>query len=110
MDNSSKILAVASFVSNPKDSDAEFAVVVRDDWQGKGLGRALLEYLILIARNKEIESMSGFVLAENTHMLSLGRKMGFALSRVTGESYYKLEIELKSINIPDKEKKETSTV
>jgi len=91
-----KMLAVARFISKPGQSDTEFAVVVRDLWQGKGVGRVLLENLILFARDKKIESMSGFVLAENIYMLSLARKLGFQLSRVPGEDQYFLKIDLKS--------------
>lgn len=98
-DSKEKILAVARFMSKPNQPDAEFAVVVRDDWQGKGIGRALLENLINIARDKKIESMSGYVLAENTHMLSLGRQLGFSLSKIPGEDQYVLKIDLNLISI-----------
>ena len=91
-----KMLAVARFISRPVQSDTEFAVVVRDAWQGKGVGRVLLENLIVFARDRKIESMSGFVMVENIHMLSLARKLGFHLSKVPGEDLYFLKINLKS--------------
>ncbi|MGD9159590.1 MAG: GNAT family N-acetyltransferase [Desulfobacteraceae bacterium] len=83
-----RMLAVARFFSKPNQPDTEFAVVVRDEWQGKGVGRVLLENLIVFARDKKIESMSGFVLTENIHMLSLARKLGFQLSKIPGEDQY----------------------
>ena len=95
----SKILAVARFISRPKKADAEFAVVCRDEWQGRGIGRALLENLILFAKEKQIESMSGYVLAENIHMLSLARSLGFCLSKIPGEDQYFLKIEMGSEKI-----------
>ncbi len=91
-----KLLAVARFVSKPDQSDAEFAVVVRDEWQGKGVGRVLLENLIVFALDKKIESMSGSVLAENYNMLSLAHKLGFHLSKIPDENQYFLKIDLKS--------------
>ena len=91
-----KILAVARFISKPDQSDTEFAVVVRDEWQGKGVGRVLLENLIVIARDRKVGSMSGFVLTENIHMLSLVRKLGFHISKVPGEDQYFVKIDLKS--------------
>ncbi len=91
-----KILAVARFISKPGQPDTEFAVVVRDEWQGKGVGRVLLENLIIFAIDKKIECMSGFVLAENIYMLSLARKLGFHLSKIPGEDQYFVKIDLKS--------------
>ena len=91
-----KILAVARFISRPDQADTEFAVVVRDEWQGKGVGRVLLENLILIAGERRIESMSGYVLSENIHMLSLARTLGFHLSKIPGENQYFLKIDLRS--------------
>ena len=95
-DTKEKILAVARFISKPDQSDAEFAVVVRDEWQGKGVGRVLLENLIMIAKEKKIERMSGYVLAENTHMLSLASQLGFSLSRIPEENLYFLKADLNS--------------
>ncbi len=50
-----------------------------DPWQGNGVGVALMEHLIGIARERGVESIWGLVLAENTHMLALARKLGFAI-------------------------------
>lgn len=91
-----KMLAVARFISKPGQSDTEFAVVVRDVWQGRGVGRVLLENLVVFARDRKIESMSGYVLAENIHMLSLARKLGFELSKMPGKDQYFVKIDLKS--------------
>ena len=91
-----KMLAVARFCSKPGQSDTEFAVVVRDVWQGRGVGRALLENLIVFARDRNVESMSGYILSENIHMLSLVRKLGFQLSKIPGEDQYFVKMDLKS--------------
>ena len=91
-----RMLAVARFISRPGQPDTEFAVVVRDEWQGKGVGRVLLENLIVFARDKKIESMNGYVLSENIHMLSLMRKLGFQLSKIPCEDQYFVKIDLKS--------------
>lgn len=91
-----KMLAVARFISKPDQADTEFAVVVRDVWQGRGVGRVLLENLIVFARDRKIESMSGYVLSGNIHMLSLARKLGYQLSKMPGEDQYFVKIDLKS--------------
>ncbi len=90
------ILAAARFMSKSGQSDAEFAVVCRDVWQGRGVGRVLLENLILFAKERRIESMCGYVLAENIHMLSLARRLGFCLTKIPCEEQYFLKIDLKS--------------
>jgi acetyltransferase len=96
-DSKERILAVARFISIPNQSDAEFAVVVGDEWQGKGIGRVLLENLISYAMERKIKILSGYVLAENIYMLSLGRQLGFSLTRIRCEDQYFLKMDLESM-------------
>jgi acetyltransferase len=56
--------------------------VIADAWQGRGIGRRLLEKLIAVARNRGIGRIYGDVLATNAGMLALARQLGFNLSRV----------------------------
>ena len=72
-------VAVARYVANPDGESCEFALVVADDWQGRGLGRRLMEQLIAVARARGLRSMLGHVLAENRGMLALARKLGFVI-------------------------------
>ena len=53
---------------------------------------------VTIAKERDIESIWGLVLAENTHMLALARKLGFSISRIPEENQYELKIELRSID------------
>ena len=73
-------IAVARYVTNPDGKSCEFALVVADAWQGKGLGRRMMETIIEVARSRGLEVMIGHVLAANQPMLSLCAKLGFALS------------------------------
>ena len=93
-----KILGVARLMSKAGGIEPEFAVVVGDPWQGKGVGAALMEHLLEIAKERGIESIWGFVLAENTHMLALARELGFDISKVPNEAQYKLRADLKPEN------------
>lgn len=68
------------------DGDAEFAVVVEDGWQGRGLGRELIRRLIDGARRSGVRRLHGEVLSENRRMLSILRGMGFATPRHPGDS------------------------
>jgi GNAT superfamily N-acetyltransferase len=71
------MVAAASYAAIG-DCDCEFAVAVADEWQRLGLARRLLELLMSSARADRFERMDGYVLASNTSMLSLARRLGFA--------------------------------
>jgi len=92
-----KALGIARLMTKPGGTDPEFAVVVGDPWQGKGVGATLMERLIVIAKERCMESIRGLVLAENTHMLALARRLGFDISRVPQDNCYNLKRELHSI-------------
>jgi acetyltransferase len=54
--------------------DAETAVVVRDDFQGMGLGTRLLTLLLSTARSMGIKRLIGWVMSENRYMLQLFKR------------------------------------
>ncbi len=55
----------------------EFAVVVADDWQRKGLGRVLMEHLMDAARRNGFKHMKATDLASNVHLHRLLKTLGF---------------------------------
>ena len=60
------------------DDDAcEFGVMIADGWRGAGLASGLMRALIRDARARGLKRMEGYVLAENTPMLDLARRLGF---------------------------------
>jgi RimJ/RimL family protein N-acetyltransferase len=74
-------IGVARFVrSEPGADDAELAIVISDDWQGRGLGTALLGELIAEARRERLRRLVATALTDNKAMHGLARKMGFALA------------------------------
>ncbi len=73
-------IAVTRYVTNPDGETCEFAVVVADSWQCKGLGRRMLGLLIEVARARGLKAMVGHVLAANQPMLALCGKLGFRIS------------------------------
>jgi acetyltransferase len=90
-----KMLGVARIITDVYNrKHAEFSVIVGDPWQGKGIGAELLKRCLSISKDRGIEKVTGIVLPENTQMLALGRKLGFNAKKVTGESDYKLSIDL----------------
>ena len=57
--------------------DCNFAILIADPWQGKGIGRRLLTRLIEVAKTYGYRNMTGDVLSDNTGMLALARSLGF---------------------------------
>jgi acetyltransferase len=73
-------IGVARYMTNPDKKTCEFAIVVSDKWQGKGIARLLMQKLIEIARNRGLEVMEGQVLANNFRMLELMASLNFQIS------------------------------
>lgn len=72
-------LGVARYVMNPDGDSCEFALVVADKWQHKGIGSNLMTALIEAARQRGIKRMEGEILADNHNMLKLTKNLGFSL-------------------------------
>jgi acetyltransferase len=70
-------LGVARTVSDPDRVEAEFAIIVRSDLKGAGLGRLLFQQLIDHAISRGTGRLVGIVLRENKRMLNLCRDLGF---------------------------------
>jgi GNAT superfamily N-acetyltransferase len=67
----------ARFVRSRTDpAEAELAVAVLDDWQGRGLGTVLLEAIVARGREEGIDHFTASVLARNSTMLDLFRRLG----------------------------------
>jgi acetyltransferase len=92
-----EMLGVARIIYGRDLKEAEFSVVVGDQWQGKGIGAALLQRCLSIARDQGLEKVTGFVLAENTQMLALGKKMGFKSKKVMGANEYELSLDFRCL-------------
>ena len=75
------LLGVARYVRDRSGDAAEFAIVIADAWQGRGIGRRLLAKLIEAARRRGVKRLYGDILATNRPMLELARKLGFELGR-----------------------------
>jgi acetyltransferase len=73
-------LGAARFVAEPDNSRAEFALGVRSDWQGRGLGRLLLGRIADLAAARGVGELYGDVLRENDRMIGLARSLGFSLT------------------------------
>jgi RimJ/RimL family protein N-acetyltransferase len=85
-----QVVGVARFSRATADAvEAEAAIVVRDDFQRKGLGTHLLKRLLPVARSMGIERLFAWVMADNLHMLQIIEKANLPVRRETrsGETY-----------------------
>lgn len=70
-------IGVARYVVDADRGRCEFAIVVADDWQRKGLGSRLMEALMAAAHAAGMREMYGEVLAGNRRMLEFAARLGF---------------------------------
>jgi RimJ/RimL family protein N-acetyltransferase len=69
-----ELIGVARYEPTDREDVAEVAFVVRDGWQGKGLGAILLRELLDAAAARGIRRFRAYILAENARMLELLRR------------------------------------
>jgi GNAT superfamily N-acetyltransferase len=91
-----EIIAVGRYVVDPETKMAEAALLVRDDWQGKGIGTWLQGYLIEIAKSRGIAGFTAQVLRDNTRVFNLAHKSGFTIETTMEDGgVYKLSYRFK---------------
>jgi acetyltransferase len=79
----SEILSIGRLAVPPEEQGrAEFAVTVRSDLKGRGIGRFMLTHLIDEARRRGLSEIFGDILEENAAMLALSRELGFTLAPI----------------------------
>jgi RimJ/RimL family protein N-acetyltransferase len=72
--------------SEGDDRTCEFAITVAEDWRGNRLATRLLSSLMRRARLDGYETMEGWVIAQNTPMLAVARKLRFKIEPVPGDA------------------------
>jgi acetyltransferase len=76
-----EMLGVVRFFADPDYEKAEYAVMVRSDLKGVGLGWVLMRHLIAYARGEGLKSLYGTVLKENATMIQMCKELGFEVHR-----------------------------
>ena len=87
-------LAVGRVVADPDNVSAEFAVTVRSDLKGLGLGRILMEKLIAYCRLRGTREIVGEALPQNNRIIGLVRKLGFEVTPTGEEGVRKFTLKL----------------
>jgi len=72
-----RIIGIGRLIIEPDFKKGEFAVVVHDDHQGKGLGYKLTDMMIGVAQEKGLEKIYGIILTDNRAMLRICEELGF---------------------------------
>jgi acyl-CoA hydrolase/GNAT superfamily N-acetyltransferase len=88
------IVAIAQYFLDPKTGVAEVAFIVQDEWQDKGMGSFLLEYITTIARSRGIRSFYATVLPMNKAMLQIFYNSGYEIKTEFDGDAYSITYEL----------------
>ncbi len=79
LESREQILGVCRIMREGETTKGEYAVVVADAWQGRGIGIMLSEYSIKIARRLGTTSIWGIVSPDNSKMIDMARQLGFSV-------------------------------
>ena len=88
------ILAVGRLNKLPPKDEVEAAVLVSDEYQGRGLGSELLRRLIQVAREQKLDRVVAEMLRDNIVMQSVLKKLGFRLRLLDDPRYVRAVLEL----------------
>lgn len=75
------IIGITQYITNLDSLSCEFALVIADPWQNKGLGSHLMTCLIETAKVKGLKTMEGSIMATNTEMLAFVKNLGFTIKQ-----------------------------
>ncbi len=87
-----EMIAIAHYLREPRTNFAEAAFLVRDDWQGQGIGTELMSAMTTIAKQKGIAGFTADVLASNHGMLRVFHKCGYGVESRLSQGVYNLRI------------------
>jgi acetyltransferase len=93
-DGTPETLGVARAVADPDNVKAEFAVTIRSDLKGQGLGTLLMRTLIDYCRKRGTQELVGEALTENTGILKLAERLGFSHKHLPGEDTASMSLKL----------------
>lgn len=94
-DRYGEIVGVGRLVRNLEVNDSEFALIVSDEYQRRGVGAELLRRLVQIARDERLEAVKGWIVPSNSAMQNLTRKLGFDVRFNTSEQLVLATLSLK---------------
>jgi RimJ/RimL family protein N-acetyltransferase len=93
-----ELIGVVRFDRIPATTQAEYAAVVSDRWQGHGIGIALTWLLIRAARARQVTTLVALVEPDNRQMLTLLRNLGLPVRTTHEDGYEQINISLSAID------------
>ena len=87
---SERIVGVSRYVANPDGTSCEFSLLVDDRMKGHGLGSRLMQAIMDVARSKGLSEIMGLILANNSTMLRLMRRLGFQVAPFVEDPDFKI--------------------
>jgi RimJ/RimL family protein N-acetyltransferase len=87
------IVAVGRYYLDERTNRAEVAFVLRDEWQGQGIGTFLFKHLVTIAKNNGISGFTAEVLRENKGMQAIFHKSGYKVETTLEEGVYSIRLD-----------------
>jgi acetyltransferase len=93
-DGQHEILGVGRLIKAHGRDEAEFTLLVADQWQRKGLGSGLLRLLVQIGRNENLRRITGRILRDNVTMKQVSEEIGFHLQFDGVDGDWKAELVL----------------
>jgi len=85
---------VGRLIHGSSHGDAEFALLVADAWQRRGLGTELLRRIVDIARAEHIDRVTATMLPDNSAMMRIAASLGFTVRAEPGDAEATAEIQL----------------
>lgn len=79
-EGSRRLLGVGRLIADPDHETVEYAVLVTDEWQNKGLGSILTDYCMDIAKTWNLKKIVAETTTENRRMMTVFEKRGFELN------------------------------
>ncbi|UCF14227.1 MAG: GNAT family N-acetyltransferase, partial [Phycisphaerales bacterium] len=89
-----QIVALAQYFLDPQTQAAEVAFIVQDEWQQKGMGTFLMDYITKIAEKRGVKRFYAKVLPINKPMLAIFQNSGYAVSTEFDGDVYSISYEL----------------
>jgi acyl-CoA hydrolase/GNAT superfamily N-acetyltransferase len=89
-----EIVAIAQYFLDPQTQAAEVAFVVQDEWQQKGMGTFLLDYITKIARQRGVKRFYAKVLPNNKPMLAIFHNSGYKVNTEFDGDVYNITYDL----------------
>jgi len=90
MVETTRIIGVSRYITNPDRASCEFSLVVADDFGGKGIGSRMMLSIMDVAREKGLTEIDGLVLANNPGMLKLMKSLGYTVKPFPEDPDFKL--------------------